>query len=171
MPDLVEYSDNEDDIAIPPQTKKDDENAAAIIESYSPCQFKKSKTIVCDNDQNIHSKFPSYVPPVTLRHDPSKTVMAGPEHAPAKEHVAQLISEDIHPFATAKPANYAPPAVCNVGVKPDIHKHPKDNEPAYRTRAPIEGLHVREKSTSVRLTPRSRCCIKSYIPYHQQSGK
>ncbi len=142
MPDLVEYSDNEDDIAVPLQTKKDDEIAAAIIESYSPCQFKKSKTIVHDNDQNIRSKFPSYMPPVTLRHHPSKTVTAGPEHVPAKECVAQLIPEDIHLFATAKPANYAPPAVRNVGAKPDIHQHPKDNEPAYRTQEPMEGSHV-----------------------------
>ncbi len=132
MPDLVEYSDDEDDIAIPPQTKKDDEIAAAIIESYSPCQFEKSKTIVHDNDQNIRSKFPSYAPPATPRHDPSKTVTAGPEHAPVKERVAQLIPEDIHPFAAAKPANYAPPAVRNAGAKPDIRKRPKDNEPAYR---------------------------------------
>ncbi len=65
MPDLVEYSDDEDDIAVPPQTKKDDEIATAIIESYSPCQFEKSKTIVHKNDQNIRSKFPSYAPPVT----------------------------------------------------------------------------------------------------------
>ncbi len=66
MPDLVEYSDDKDDIAIPTQTKKDDKIATAIIESYSPCQFKKAKTIVHSNDQDIHSKFLSYVPPVTL---------------------------------------------------------------------------------------------------------
>ncbi len=129
----------------PPQTKKDDEIAAAIIESYSPCQFEKSKTVVHNNDQNLCSKFPSYAPPVTPRHNPSKTVTAGPEHAPAKERVAQLIPKDIHPFAAAKPANYALPAVRNAGAKPDICKRPKDNEPAYRTRAPIEGSHVAQE--------------------------
>ncbi|SJL16882.1 uncharacterized protein ARMOST_20412 [Armillaria ostoyae] len=67
---------------------------------------------------------------------------AVPEPAPAKERVPQLIPEDIHPFATARPANYAPPAVRNAGAKPDVRKRPKDNEPAYRTRAPIEGSHV-----------------------------
>ncbi len=61
---------------------------------------------------------------------------------PVNEHVAQLIPEDIHPFSTAKPANYALPAVCNAGAKPDVHKRPKDNEPAYRMHAPIEGSHV-----------------------------
>ncbi|PBK58304.1 hypothetical protein ARMSODRAFT_983959 [Armillaria solidipes] len=69
-------------------------------------------------------------------------VAAVPEPVPAKEHVPQLIPEDIHPFAAAIPANYAPPAVRNAGAKPDIRKRPKDNEPAYRTRAPIEGSHV-----------------------------
>ncbi|SJL18848.1 uncharacterized protein ARMOST_22450 [Armillaria ostoyae] len=142
MPGLVEDSDDEEDYTVPPQTKKDDDIAAAVIESYAPRQFEKAKTIVHDNGKNITSKFPSYAPPVTPRHDQSKSVAAVPEPAPAKERVPQLIPEDIHPFAAARPANYAPPAVRNAGAKPDVRKRPKDNEPAYRTRAPIEGSHV-----------------------------
>ncbi|SJL06608.1 uncharacterized protein ARMOST_09950 [Armillaria ostoyae] len=142
MPSLVEDSDDEEDIAIPSQMKKDDDIATAVIESYAPHQFKKAKTIVHDNGKDITFKFPSYAPPVTLQHDQSKSVVAVPEPAPAKECVPQLIPEDIHPFATARPANYALPAVRNMGAKPDICKRPKDNEPAYRTWAPIEGSHV-----------------------------
>ncbi len=50
MPNLVEYSDDEEDNAVPLQTKQDDEIATAIIESYSPCQFEKAKTVVHSND-------------------------------------------------------------------------------------------------------------------------
>lgn len=61
IPDLVEYSDDEEDNFIPLQTKQDDEIVAAIIESYSPHQFEKAKTVVHSNEQDIHSKFSSYV--------------------------------------------------------------------------------------------------------------
>ncbi|SJL12086.1 uncharacterized protein ARMOST_15507 [Armillaria ostoyae] len=111
MPGLVEDSDDEEDISVPPQTKKDNNIAAAVIESYAPHQFEKAKTIVHDNGKDITSKFPSYEPPVTPRHDQSKSVAAVPKPAPAKERVPQLIPEDIHPFAAARPANYTPPAV------------------------------------------------------------
>ncbi len=65
MPNLVEYSDDEEDNSVLPQTNQDNKIAAAIIESYSLCQFKKAKTVVHGNDQDIGSKFPSYKPPVT----------------------------------------------------------------------------------------------------------
>ncbi|PBK59222.1 hypothetical protein ARMSODRAFT_1027577 [Armillaria solidipes] len=79
MPGLVEDSDDEEDISIPPQMKKDDNIATAIIESYAPHQFEKAKTIVHNNGKDITSKFPSYVPPVTPRHNQSKSVAAVPD--------------------------------------------------------------------------------------------
>lgn len=66
------------------------------------------------------------------------------------------IPEDIHPFSSARPANYTPPVDQNIGVKPDYQKKNREHEPAYHTKASIEDAlvarHVYERTMDVPVT-------------------
>ncbi|KAK0209655.1 hypothetical protein IW262DRAFT_1302110 [Armillaria fumosa] len=71
MPALVQVLEDKEDIVVPAQTQLEDENAAAIIESYLPRHYEKIKTVVHDNGKEFAVKFLTYALPGNHQSDPA----------------------------------------------------------------------------------------------------
>ncbi len=127
MPSLVDVSDSDDsDTEIrSPQTEENDVKEAEAIKAITPTvkQDKRSKK----TERELTSV-------------PNSTRQSGKESS--LDQMEEVIPENIHPFASARPANYAPPVDRNIGAKPDYRKKVRDHELAYRTKAPIEDALV-----------------------------
>ncbi len=127
MPSLVDVSDSDDSDAEirSPQTEESDVREAEAIKAITPTvkEDKRSKRMERE---------------LTLV--PNLTRQSGKESS--LDQMEEVIPEDIHPFASVRPANHAPPIDRNLGAKPDYQKKVQDHEPAYHTKAPIEDALV-----------------------------
>ncbi len=104
MPSFVEVSDsdNSDTEICSPQTKENNTKEAEAIKAITPTvnEDKRSKRTEKELILVLNS-----------------TQQSGKESS--LDQMEEVIPEDIYPFVSVRPANYAPPIDWNIGAKPD----------------------------------------------------